>query len=299
MNSEVKKFFFVVNKFSGTGHRRDFETLIARECGAYGSECAWACTERPAHATSLAAEAVKAGFTTIVAVGGDGTVNEVAQGLLHSSATMGIIPKGSGNGLARHLGIPLKTLPAVRSLFASQTIKMDTFRLNGRLSLNVSGIGFDGYVAKLFAGRKTRGLQAYTRLALSKFMQFKEFNARITAGNNAFDRKAFVVAIANASQYGNNAKIAPRASVCDGQLNVALLQKIPVYRLDLLYSLFSGAIDQSSYCENLDVKQATIQLDAPLPYHVDGEPVGIADNFTIEILPASLNVHAPKERPSI
>lgn len=295
MDNEGSKVFFIVNKYSGTHHKADFEALIAQVCKENGSEWTCAYTEAPAHACTLAAEAVVRGFSTVVAVGGDGTVNEVAQGLLHTPAAMGIIPKGSGNGLARHLGIPLRTVPAIRSLFTSSVIQMDTFRINGRLSLNVSGIGFDGYVAQLFGKEKTRGLQGYVRLALNEFVQYREFEAQIMMGNDLLRRSAFVIAIANSSQYGNNAKIAPAASVRDGLLNISILKKIPAYRLDFIYSLFSGKIDQSPCCEALQVRNTRIQLDAPAAYHVDGEPAGTAASFNIEIIPASLNILAPRE----
>ena len=293
MITEVRKVFFIVNKFSGTGFKSILEEEIRNACTGNGLECTLAYTEGRAHATVLAAEAVDAGFDKVVAVGGDGTVNEVAQGLLATPAAMGIIPKGSGNGLARHMGIPLRVDLALKCLFTSEVIAMDTFRLNGKLSLNVSGIGFDGYIADLFGMDKTRGLQGYTRLVLNEFMQFPEFDARITTEKDVLVRKAFVIAIANSSQYGNNAKIAPRASIRDGLLNISVLKKVPPYRLDFIYSFFSGTIDQSAYCETLQVRNTSIALNAPVAYHVDGEPAGKSDRFDVELLPASLNILAP------
>ena len=299
MNSEVKKVFFIVNKYSGTGFKTVLEEEIRHACNGVGVECVLSYTEGRAHATILAAEALAAGYDKIVAVGGDGTVNEVAQGLLATPAALGIIPTGSGNGLARHLGIPLRVSLAMKCLFTSQAIAMDTFRLNGRLSLNVSGIGFDGYIADLFGMDKTRGFQGYTRLVLNEFRQFPEFDARITNGKNELDRKAFVIAIANSSQYGNNAKIAPTASICDGLLNISILKKMPPYRLDFIYAFFSGTIDQSAYCENLQVRDASIHINTPVAYHIDGEPAGKADHFKIELLPASLHILAPCERSNV
>ena len=295
MIDEVKKVFFIINKYSGTGRKTDFEGEIMMACQANGVACGMACTEGPAHATALAAEALGNGFELIVAVGGDGTLNEVALGLLNTSGIMGIIPKGSGNGLARHLGIPLRLDLALKCLFTSQVIAMDTFRVNGRPSLNVSGIGFDGYIADLFGMEKTRGLRGYTRLVLNEFMNFPEFDARLIQGEKEMVRKAFVIAIANSSQYGNNARIAPAASIRDGLLNISILKKIPPYRLDFIYSFFSGTIDQSAYCENLKVRDVSIQLNTPISYHIDGEPAGKADAFKIELMPASLSILAPRE----
>lgn len=293
MNNEVKKVFFIINKFSGTGYQPALITSILEAGKAVRAESELAFTEGPGHATMLAEQAVAAGFDKVVAVGGDGTVNEVAKGLLYSDTRMGIIPKGSGNGLARHLGIPINVNMALKCLFTSQVITMDTFRMNGKLSVNVSGIGFDGYIANLFATDKKRGLRGYTKLVLHEFMKFPEFEAVITLGGNQMKKKAFVIAIANSSQYGNNARIAPAASVCDEILNVSVLRKIPPYRLDFIYSFFSGNIDQSVYCETLRIRDAIIELNSPMAFHIDGEFAGTADRFTIELQPASLNVLVP------
>lgn len=295
MNNQVSKISFIVNKYSGTGFNPEMEEVVARTCREHGVEHRLEYTRGPAHATALASEAIASGFDSIVAVGGDGTVNEVAQALVNTRVRMGIVPKGSGNGLARHLGIPVKFPEALTCLFTNKVIAMDTFRMNHKLSLNVSGIGFDGYIADIFGTDNLRGFQGYTRHVLNEFMQFPEFEATIDTGRQAHDRKAFVIAIANSSQYGNNARIAPGASVCDQLLDISILKKFPPYRLDFIYSFFSGTIDQSAYCEILQVRNATIQLKEPMSYHIDGEPAGKADHFTIEILPASLNMLAPCE----
>lgn len=297
MNDEVKKVFFIINKFSGTGYPAALESSIACAAHDYATECNFAFTEAPGHATVLAKEALAKGFTDVVAVGGDGTVNEVAQALLYADARMGIIPKGSGNGLARHLGIPVHPAEAVKSLFNSQVIAMDSFRMNGKLSVNVSGVGFDGHIAKLFGADKKRGLRAYTKLVLKEFMSFPEFDVIVSTGEKELAKKAFVIAIANSSQYGNNARIAPSASVCDEELNVSILKKFPPYRLDFIYSFFSGTIDQSAYCETLRMRDGIIRLGQPVAYHIDGEYAGTDDRFEIEILPASLKVLAPGAHP--
>lgn len=294
MNNEGGKVFFIVNKFSGSGFKAEMEQAFRQTCEAREWDFGLAYTQAPGHASALASEALDAGYGTIVAVGGDGTINEVAQTLVHTSASMGIIPKGSGNGLARHLGIPLKVKDALECLFTSKVIAIDTFRLNDKLSLNVSGIGFDGYIAELFGGEKQRGFQGYTKLALNEFITFREFEASITSDGRTLTGNPFVIAIANSTQYGNNAKIAPAASVCDGLLNISIIKKFPAYRLDFIYSFFSGTIDRSEYCETLQVRDATVQLKAPMSFHIDGEPAGTADHFTVGVIPASLNMLSPR-----
>lgn len=295
MKNEVNKVLFIVNKFSGTGYRPEVEGKIIEICEANDFECTIEFTQGRGHATELAKQAAKEKtFSRVVAVGGDGTVNEVAQGLLHSPVTMGIIPKGSGNGLARHLQIPMSVAGAVNSLFASRVIAMDTFQLNGKLSLNVSGIGFDGHIANLFGAEKKRGLQGYAKHALNEFFKFKEFEADIITEAINWKRKAFIIAIANSSQYGNNARIAPAASVRDGLLHISILKKVPPYRLDFVYAFFSGKVDRSVYCETVETNRLTIRVPTPIAFHIDGEPCGKAEMFTIELVPASLHILIPK-----
>jgi diacylglycerol kinase (ATP) len=293
VKNEGKKVFFIVNKYAGTGYQPQVEGRIIDTCERYNAECTIEFTRSPGHATTLAHDAAAAGFDFVVAVGGDGTINEVAQGLLHSTTPLGIIPRGSGNGLSRHLGIPLKITGALNTLFNSTVLGMDTFLINGKLSLNVSGIGFDGHIANLFAGKTRRGLAGYTKLTMQEFMQFREFQADVTVDNKPLHSKAFIIAIANSSQYGNNARIAPAASVCDQLLHVSVIKKIPLYRLDFIYSVFNGNIEKYAFCDILEGKSITIKTSTPIAYHVDGEPSGHHDQFNIELLPAALQVLIP------
>lgn len=294
MINEVNKALFIVNKYSGTGYQPALEEKIISCCEQHDAECRIEFTQGRGHATQLAAEAVTSKeYSHVIAVGGDGTVNEVAQGLLHSPVTMGIIPKGSGNGLSRHLGIPMKVAEAVENIFTSTHVTMDTFLLNNKLSLNVSGIGFDGHIANLFGKEKKRGLQGYAKHALKEFIQFGEFEAEIIVDGKTLFKKAFVIAIANSSQYGNNARIAPAASVCDQILHINILKKVPPYRIDFIYNFFRGTIDRSAFCEFIETKSFTIKLREPVAFHIDGEPCGQNDKFEIELLPASLNMLIP------
>jgi diacylglycerol kinase (ATP) len=173
---------------------------------------------------------------------------------------------------------------------------MDTFKMNGSLSLNVSGIGFDGHVANLFGKNVKRGLGGYVRVTMNEFFQFREFDIELDLGDQTMHRKAFVIAIANSSQYGNNARIAPAASVTDGLLHISLLKKVPPYRLDFVYSFFTGRVDESSYCDIIEARSFTITTKAPVSFHIDGEPCGAASRFEVSIDPASLTILAPPER---
>lgn len=294
MDSSHDGLFFIVNRFSGKGVVPRLERGIASICGAQCVRHEIAYTAAPQHATTLARDAIAQGFRKIIAVGGDGTINEVARAVIHTPAALGIIPKGSGNGLARHLGIPLKIEAALQYLFQSDTIAIDTFHINGRLSLNVSGIGFDGFVAAKFAERKKRGLAGYVQLVIKGYRAFREFEVTIDAEGPSVRRKAFVIAIANSSQYGNNARIAPAASLCDGRLNMVVLRKFPLYRLDLIPAFFRGGMGTSRWWESREIVNTELRLPAPVSYHVDGEAAGVADKFIIQLQPASLNVLVPR-----
>ena len=291
--SVEKKILFVVNKYAGIGYPSDLERSIKTACERNSASCAIEFTQRKGHAIELAKEAHGQGFDEVIAVGGDGTINEVARGLMQSGTPMGIVPRGSGNGLARHLGIPLKISDAINQIFDSKILPMDVFRVNGKLSLNVSGIGFDGHITNLFGVKSTRGLFGYIMLTVQEFLKFKEFETEIITNGKAIKREAFIIAIANSSQYGNNARIAPSASVCDGLLHVNIVKRVPLFRLDFLYSFFTGQLATSSFCEFMEAPSLKIRTKKPMDYHVDGEPCGLHDTFDVELVPAALHVLVP------
>jgi diacylglycerol kinase (ATP) len=296
--SEVKNVLFIVNKYAGAGYQPQVEGRILTACAKFDVECTIEFTSGPGHATDLAKEGSKKNFDIVVAVGGDGTLNEVARGLLNSKTPMGIIPKGSGNGLARHLGISMKMDKALEQLLTGKAVKMDTFRLNGKLSLNVSGIGFDGHIANLFAKKKRRGFWTYARLVTLHYINFKEFTAELELEDHAFTRHtAFMIAIANASQYGNNAQVAPQASITNNSLQTAILKKVPAQRgFRFAYQMFTGRLKTGKDYACLTMNNGTIKVDQPTAYHVDGEPCGHATEFKIEILPHSLQMITPLKK---
>lgn len=293
MDSAEKNILFVVNKFAGIGYPSELENAVKSVCEKNNARCWIEFTQRKGHAIELAKDARQNGFNHVIAVGGDGTINEVARGLVQSDIPMGIVPRGSGNGLARHLGISLKIAEAIDQIFDSRIMPMDAFRVNGKLSLNVSGIGFDGHITNLFGVKSSRGLIGYVMLTVQEFLKFREFETEIVMNGRSFKRDAFIIAIANSSQYGNNARIAPAASVCDGLLHINVVKRVPLYRLDFIYSFFSGQLDRSSLCEFMEAPALKIKTTKPIDYHVDGEPCGLNDNFDIELIPSALHVLVP------
>src|SRR5688572_19241988 len=275
------------------GFQPTIEGRILDTCERNNTVCFIEYTQRRGHAISLANEASKNGFDYVVAVGGDGTINEVARGLLNSPTPMGILPRGSGNGLARHLGIPVTLTDAIDQLFRCEVVRIDTILINDRLSLNVSGIGFDGHVANLFANKKIRGLLGYARISVKEYFRFQEFEAKVFLDNKPAVRKAFIIAVANSSQYGNNIKIAPMASVRDGLFHLSIMKKVPLYRLDFIFSFLKGNLSNSEMFEMVEGKEVKIKTSQPVPYHIDGEPSGLDDSFVIRLNPASLSVLIP------
>ncbi len=291
--SEFKKLLFIVNKRAGTGFQESLEGKILDACAHHQVECAIEFTSSRGHATELAKNGIH-DFDAIVAVGGDGTVNEVARGLVHTTAIMGIIPKGSGNGLARHLRIPLKLDRALNTLFTSKVVSMDSFLINNQLSVNVSGFGFDGHIANLFDHTTKRGLWGYAKLVLKEYLSFKPFRWELCENENQSKQSSFMVAIANSSQFGNNASIAPDASVTDNQLDLAITQKIPFYRgVSAGIRLFNRTLKNNDLYFSKKITDCRIVSDNPLPYHIDGEPCEFAQEFSIQLLPSSIKILVP------
>lgn len=285
---------FIINKFSGGGYRPDLEGRIIETCRKAAVECRIEFTQKRGHATELAQWAVDQRMDIAFAVGGDGTVNEVAQGLVHTDVAMGILPKGSGNGLARHLRIPMAIRSAMKIITDHRILSIDTLTVNEKLSVNVSGIGFDGQVALLFAGKAKRGLAGYAKLVLEEFRRFKEFEAQVTVGENQHTTKAFIIALANSSQFGNNARVAPNASVQDQLLDISVVRKVPlIHALGFTQKMFTGKLHRSRFVTIHQHEQAKIQLNEPVAYHIDGEAMSPVSSFEVSVNPRSLKMLVP------
>lgn len=288
------KIFFIINKFSGSGYQDSIEGRIIDACAAHKHECTIEFTRQRGHATELAQRAVAEKFDMAFAVGGDGTVNEVAQGLIDSTVTMGILPKGSGNGLARHLGVPMKFSLALGMIASNEVINMDTMSINGKMSVNVSGIGFDGHVAGMFGQNGKRGLSGYTKLVLREFMSYREFEADVVLDGAHHRTSSFIIALANSSQFGNNAVVSPLASVCDELIDVCFIRKVPfTHVIGFAAKMFSGKLDRSSLVDIRKGRNISIQFPKAVAFHIDGEPQEPASRFDIHIEPGRLRMAVP------
>jgi len=251
-------------------------------------------TEGPGHATQLAAEAAAMGTPTVVAVGGDGTINEVGKGLKGTQSQLGIIPDGSGNGFARHFRIPLKMEKAIKVLTSGTTIQIDTLTLNDHFFLNLAGAGFDAEVAHHFAGMSTRGLKTYIRSSFQCFRSFRGLFCEVECNGERIEDTFFLVSYANASEYGNGAKIAPQAKPDDGEFEVCMLKRFPWYAVPgIAWRMFRGNLDTSSFISYVRTKNVKVHFNAPQLIHLDGEPRPAIQDLQISICPSSLKLIVP------
>jgi diacylglycerol kinase (ATP) len=251
-------------------------------------------TERPRHATELARRAVDEGCTLVVAVGGDGTLNEVASGLVGTPVPLGLIPCGSGNGLGRHLGIPSPGRGAFRTLLEGRQRSIDTGTVNGIPFFNAMGIGFDAEISSRFNRLTRRGLPAYALTTFRAFRGFHPVDCTIHAGATSLRTPAFLLAIANSDQYGNDCFIAPGARVDDGRLDLTVLTRVTLWNaVPLGLRLFARRIDGSRSVVRLAGQRFLIERDGPGVIHTDGEVHETGATLTVEVLPRSLKVLVP------
>ena len=246
-------------------------------------------TTRPGHAFQVANEMIKMDTDILIAVGGDGTINEVASAMVGSGKLMGIVPYGSGNGLARSLGIPINDKSAILKLNSLNFTCIDTGELNGKKFFNMAGMGFDAHISALFAEGVKRGLLGYVKTTLSEISNYQSQHYRLEIDGEIYERDAFMISIANSSQYGNNAYISPYASLKDGLLDVCIIRPFPLFQFPALgYRMFSKSIHKSKYVEIIRGKEIRILRESKGAVHLDGEPVVMGNELNVIIRPLSL-----------
>ena len=251
-------------------------------------------TERPRHATELARRAVADGCGLVVAIGGDGTLNEVAAGLVGTPAVFGLIPCGSGNGLGRHLGIPGPGKGAFRTLVEGRVRTIDTGEVNGIPFFNAMGFGFDAEIADRFNHLARRGLPSYVRTTLGAFFNYHPQPCLIRNGVASLQTTAFLLTVANSDQYGNDCYIAPGAQVDDGQLDLTVIKRANLLTAaPLAARLFLKKIDGSPSVSRLRGAHFTIERAAPGLIHTDGETHHTGALLEITVRPRSLRIMVP------
>ena len=291
-----KKTAIIVNPISGMGRQKKIETLLKDNLNQDLFDYTVRYTERIHHGTDLAREAVDQGYDCVVAVGGDGSVNDVAQGIKDSGVTMGIIPCGSGNGLARTLKIPLKPALAIRTLNQMNELAIDSIVINDRwLSVNAAGVGFDAYIARLMHAAKTRGFAAYANLVLREYASYKSNTYRMTIDDRTIERSAWFIAVANGRQYGYNFAVAPKAQLTDGLIDISIIDKIPLDHIPITAPLaFMNLLDHSQHAEMFRAKDLVIEGNVHKWVNIDGEGENLGKELHFVNHPQSVKIFAHK-----
>ncbi|WP_162425759.1 diacylglycerol/lipid kinase family protein [Pontibacter pudoricolor] len=292
--SILPRIRFIINPVSGTRSRVDVAARIKLYLDSTTHDHDIVYTDYAGHATELAQAAANDNYKIVVAVGGDGTVNEVAKGLLHTNTALGILPKGSGNGLARHLQLPLNLDSAIKALNTGQVSQIDSGTINDIPFFTTAGIGFDAYISSVFAGNKRRGLKTYVELVLKEVRNYKHLPVKVWINDQELATDCFVMAFANAAQYGNNAYIAPLADIRDGLLDVCLVRQLDfVKAINLSYCMLTkqlANLQSAEYFKTINVK---VETEEPMMFHADGEYKGKTDRFEVKMNPQSLRVIIP------
>jgi len=294
--NERKKILFVVNPISGTQNKKLILSQLQERIDQNKYEIEVRCTERAGHAEEIAAQAASEGVYCVTAIGGDGTINEIGRSLIHTNTILGIIPCGSGNGLARHLRIPMDSRKAIDIINKGHVSKIDYGKINDKPFFCTCGIGFDAFVSLKFAAAGRRGILTYLEKTLHECLKYKPETYELESDDAKTKYKAFLIACGNASQYGNNAYIAPQASLQDGLMNVTILEPFTVLDIpSLAFQLFNKTLDQNSRIKTFQSKKIHIRRTHPGVVHYDGDPVIMNEDINIEIIPKGLFVIAPEK----
>lgn len=289
-----KSICFIVNPISGIGRQKVIEKLIDEQLDRSLFDYEIAYTKAAKHAIELSAEAAARNTDIVVAVGGDGSVNETAKGLVGTKTAMAIIPTGSGNGLARHLKIPLDLKKAMQVINTGKEVRIDSIRMNDEVFVNVAGIGFDAHIGWEFARFGKRGFSSYLKVISREFPKYKAQDFELVIDGKIIKKNAYLISFANGSQWGNNAYIAPTADISDGIMDIAILRDFKLLNgLAIGYRLFKKTLHKSSYLEIIKTKEVIVKQQGVIA-HIDGEPIEIGNELKIKVNPLSLKVIVPK-----
>lgn len=295
----VKKALLIVNPISGTRSKRGIGKFVSDKLANFDIETEVFRTQKKGDAFLKAKEAAQNGVDMVITAGGDGTVNEAANGIAFSETTLGILPFGSGNGLARTIGIPLDTYEALKIISLGNKLKIDRGMANDIPFYCTFGMGFDANVSEKFSTMKKRGKISYIRSAIREYLNYRSQPYAISINDKIVTEKALLIAVCNASQYGNNAYISPKAKLTDGLLDITLVHSDnPLSTMVMAVDLMTGMIDKNRSIETFQTPLATIARIEEGPVHIDGEPFHMGKKIDIRCESESLNVFAPeREQP--
>lgn len=290
-----EKVCLIINPISGTESKRFLPEEFASSFDQTKYDVFIRITGYAGHATEIAKEAVKQNYKFVITAGGDGTVNEVAKELINTDTILGIIPFGSGNGLARDLNIPLDASKAINIIRDGNIRTIDYGSANDHIFFCTCGVGFDAFISDKFADVKKRGPLGYVRNIVEGVIEFKPEKYKIIHDEGEIVEKAFLVTCANASQYGNEAYIAPDADMEDGKMNVSILNPLNPNEIpQTTFQLFTKNIDKNSKMTSLLSSQVKIIREKSGIMHVDGEPIKSGKEINVKIFSKGLKVFAPK-----
>ena len=289
-----RKILYIINPKSGTSAKSELSDLIRSTTNPDNDDIEIIYTKGPKHALELSKEAAKNKVDIVAIAGGDGTLNEAACGLVHSSTSLAILPMGSGNGLARHLSIPMDIKDALKTIITGKQIWCDTFSVNGHIGIGTFGVGFDAHIAHLFSMSSKRGYSTYVKLVLKEFVNYKGIALNLKIDGAKCTVQPFLFTVANSSQFGNNAIIAPMAKISDGWLDLAFVKKFPLLVApSLIYRLTNNTLNKSKYYSHSRCKEVFIENQGTIKAHIDGEPVEISGDLNIRIIPSSIKINVP------
>ncbi|MBC8594435.1 diacylglycerol kinase family lipid kinase [Oscillospiraceae bacterium N12] len=295
MNEKMKKITFIVNPISGTQGKELILNLLNEKIDKEKYIWNVVNTERAGHAIEIAAQAARENVDIVVAIGGDGTINEIGRSLVHTKTALGIIPCGSGNGLARHLHIPMEPKKALEIINDGVMDSIDYGKINGVDFFCTCGVGFDAFVSLKFANAGKRGPLTYLEKTLQESLTYQPETYELETEDGICKYKAFLIACGNASQYGNNAYIAPQATLNDGLLDVTILEPFTVLDVPALaFQLFNKTLDQNSRIKTFRCRKLRIHRDNPGVVHFDGDPMQADEDINIEIIQRGLYVVVPR-----
>lgn len=288
------KVRLIINPISGTRNKAGLDRMVIDSLSPLGWEVEVVYTKGHGDATRLALSAIEKNCDTVLAAGGDGTINETAAALCGTGVVLGILPCGSGNGLARHLGIPVDLREGLRVILENHPVDIDYATVNERKFFCTCGVGFDAAVSAAFALKKTRGKFTYLQSTFETYANYEPEFYTISANGKKLTEKAFLVAVCNASQYGNNAYIAPSASINDGLLDVTIIHAGNALSTALVgVDMMTGMIERNMLIQTFRTDNIVIQRERRGPSHLDGEPLEMDDCLDIRCHHNGLRVFTP------
>lgn len=286
----------IINPISGTGNKQGLADLVTKRMSELGYKTHIKYTTGQGDATTFARQAIDDNFDAVLVAGGDGTINETATAICNSKVALGIIPAGSGNGLARHLNIPIDPRLSLEIIAENNIISCDYCSVNDHPFFCTFGIGFDANVSQRFAHQSRRGKLMYIKSAFEEYIKYNPQVYTISANGKILTEKAMIIACCNASQYGNNAYIAPNADITDGLMDITIVHSgTPLDTAMMGVDLFTGYLDRNTLIHSFRTPSAVIYRSEQGPAHIDGEPITMPDIMSVKCHHKALRIFVPKK----